>query len=93
MQWAKEAQADPTYSPHPGAPNKTRSGRYATPDEFGPNKRPTVLYFRTDTNPIRQGETARFDVYMAEGPKSKCSYNIYVWTVDACTDPQATTNY
>ena len=68
-----------------------RSGWYATPDEFGPNKRPTVLYFRTDTNPIRQGETARFDIYMTEGPKSECSYNIDVWTVD--TGSPATTNY
>jgi len=139
VQWAKEIPADPTYPPHPGAPNEyywngytpkwinftvtnngpdpirevklvfekdengnsyfnftqtiQRVGWYATPDEFGPNKRPTVLYFRTDTNPIKQGETARFDIYMTEGPKSECSYNIDVWTVDAGTDPPATTNY
>jgi len=137
VQWAKETPADPTYPPHPGAPNEyywngytpkwinftvtnngpdpikevklifkkdengnsyfnftqtnQRSGWYATPDEFGPNKRPTVLYFRTDTNPIKQGETARFDIYMTEGPKSECSYNIDVWTVD--TGSPATTNY
>jgi len=62
-----------------------KTGWYATPDEFGPNKRPTVLYFRTDSsqNYIQEGETARFDIFMTQGPKSECSYNIDVWTVDA----------
>ena len=67
------------------------SGWYATPDEFGQNKKPTVIYFRTDTNPIPQGKTYRFDIYMTEGPKKECSYNIDVWTVDSGSP--ATTNY
>jgi len=68
-----------------------KTGWYATPDEFGPNKRPTVLYFRTDSpqNYIHEGETARFDIYMTRGPKNECSYNIDVWTIDAGT-PAAT---
>ena len=64
---------------------RQKTGWSATPDEFGPNKRPTVLYFHTD-NPayyIQNGETARFDIFFTEGPKSECSYNIDVWTVDA----------
>ena len=67
------------------------SGWYATPDEFGPNKRPTVIYFKTDTNPISPGKEARFDIYMTEGPKQECSYNIDVWTIDAGSPAQ--TNY
>ncbi|MEM3827870.1 MAG: Ig-like domain-containing protein [Conexivisphaerales archaeon] len=67
------------------------SGWYATPDEFGPNKRPTVIYFKTDTNPIGSGKTYRFDIYITEGPKAECSYNIDVWTVDAGSP--AATNY
>jgi len=64
---------------------RQKTSWYATPDEFGPNKRPTVLYFRTDSSIyyIQKGETARFDIFMTEGPKSECSYNIDVWTVDA----------
>jgi len=62
-----------------------KTGWYATPDEFGPNKRPTVLYFRTDTPAyyIKEGETARFDIFFTQGPREECSYNIDVWTVDA----------
>jgi archaellum component FlaC len=72
---------------------RQKTGWYATPDEFGPNKRPTVIYFRTDdsNNYIKAGETARFDLFMTEGPKNECSYNIDVWTVDAGS--QAATNY
>jgi len=131
VQWVKEAPADPTYPPHPGAANeyywngltpkwinftvknngpdsikeikvvfekdsnrnsffnfsetRQKTGWYATPDEFGPNKRPTVLYFRTDDPSyyIKKGETARFDIFFTQGPKEECSYNIDVWTVDA----------
>jgi len=72
---------------------RQKTGWYATPDEFGPNKRPTVIYFRTDnsSNYIKAGETARFDLLMTEGPKNECSYNIDVWTIDAGS--QAATNY
>lgn len=143
--WVKESPLDPTYPPHPGAPNEyhwngytpkwinftvannansdpireikavfmkdaegnsyfnfsqTRqnvTGWYATPDEFGPNKRPTVIYFRTDSsqNYIQAGQTGRFDFFMTEGPKEECSHNVDVWTVDAgsATVINPATNY
>jgi hypothetical protein len=68
--------------------SQNKTGWYATPDEFGPNKRPTVLYFRTD-NPnyyIQVGETVSFGLFMTQGP-DECRHNIDVWTVDAGSPP------
>ena len=60
------------------------TGWYAVPDEFGPNKRPTVLYFRADSNDsyLQVSMTAQFDLYMTGGP-DECRHDIDVWTVDA----------
>lgn len=73
--------------------SQSKTGWYATPDEFGPNKHPTVLYFRTDssTQYIQTGETARFGLFMTQGP-DECKHNIDVWTVDA-GQPAATRYY
>jgi hypothetical protein len=49
--------------------SQSKAGWYATPDEFGPNKRPTVLYFRTDSEYIKAGETVTFGLLMTEGPE------------------------
>jgi hypothetical protein len=67
---------------------QNKTGWYATPDEFGPDKRPTVLYFRTDTPSqyINVGETVSFSLFMTKGPE-ECKHNIDVWTVDAGTNP------
>lgn len=71
---------------------QSKTGWYATPDEFGLNKRPTVLYFRTDSSSqyIAAGETVTFGLLMTEGPE-ECSHNIDVWTVDA--GPTPSTNF
>jgi hypothetical protein len=67
---------------------QSKTGWYATPDEFGLDKRPTVLYFRTDTSSqyINVGETVTFGLFMTQGPE-ECQHNIDVWTVDAGTNP------
>jgi hypothetical protein len=68
--------------------SQNKTGWYATPDEFGPNKRPTVLYFQTDSPDyyIQVGETVSFGLFMAQGP-GECRHNIDVWTVDAGSPP------
>jgi len=68
--------------------SQNKTGWYATPDEFGPNKRPTVLYFRTDSlnYTIQVGETVSFGLFMTQGP-GECRHNIDVWTVDAGSPP------
>ena len=66
--------------------SQSKAGWYVTPDEFGPNKRPTVLYFRTDSQYIQTGETVTFGLFMTGGPE-ECRHNIDVWTVDAGSTP------
>jgi hypothetical protein len=64
---------------------RQKEGWSAIPDEFGPNKCPTVIWFRAEDSEyyIKKGEIARFDIFMTEGPKDECSYNIDIWTIDA----------
>jgi hypothetical protein len=71
-----------------GQTGQNKTGWYATPDEFGPDKRPTVLYFRTDSSSqyINAGETVTFSLFMTHGPE-ECRHNIDVWTMDAGSTP------
>jgi hypothetical protein len=66
--------------------SQSKAGWSATPDEFGPNKRPTVLYFSTNNKFIAQGETVTFGLFMTDGPE-ECAHNIDVWTVDSGNNP------